>query len=258
VIAVAIGSLIQCGFDTIRTDIGHAGYVSALIDEIDCIHPESKNAVSSLIAKKNTVQLEDMLNSLGASKEDIRKLSEVCMLFGEYEDVIKTAEEFALNDGMRKAVEEIREIYECLTSYGYEKYVFLDMGFANEMDYYSGMMFKIYSDKAAKAVINGGRYDDLAKRFAGVTAACGFGADMDIIAEVYDSTLKNDDDTVHISSPKGYFREMIAFSEVFRHCGYKVDTKYGDKLQYTFMGVTKDGLPTENDLSEIEKNAKSD
>lgn len=257
VIAVAILSLIRSGFDTIRADIGHAGFVSALIDEINCIHDESKNAVSSLIAKKNTVQLEDMLLSLGATKGEIKKLSEVCMLFGEYEDVIKTAEEFSVNEKMTKAVNEIKEIYGCLSSYGFEKFVFLDMGFANEMDYYSGMMFKIYSDKVAKAIINGGRYDDLARRFAGVSAACGFGADMDIISGIYDRANPEKDDTVTITSPKNAFKEIIAYSEMLRNSGYKVNTVFGENISYKYMGIQKDGLPTENDLREVEKNAES-
>ncbi len=256
VIAVAIGTLIKCGFTNIRADIGHAGYVSALIDETDCIHDELRNAVSSLIAGKNTVQLEDMLTYLGATKEEIKKLSEVCMLFGEYEEVIRYAEEFAVNDKMRKAVEEIKEIYSCLASYGYEKYVFLDMGFANEMDYYSGMIFKIYSDKAAKAVINGGRYDEFANRFAGVDAACGFGADMDIISKVYSESFPEEDDVIMITSPKEYFPQIIAYSEELRKSGFKVNVSYGDILSWNYKGKSSPGLPTEKEITEIGKNAE--
>ncbi len=251
VIAVAIQSLKQSGFTNIRADIGHAGYVSALIDEIDCIHYESKNAVSSLIAKKNTVQLEDLLISLGAKDEDIKRLSEVCMLFGEYEEVIHIAMHNAVNDKMRKAVSEIKDIYECLSAYGYEKYVFLDMGFANEMDYYSGMIFKIYSDKAAKAVINGGRYDEFAKRFAGVDAACGFGADMDIIAGVYEESFPEKRDVITITCPKEYFRQIIAYSETLRKEGYKIDLNADDKLSYSYKNITKEGIPAENELWEM-------
>ena len=251
VIAVAIGTLARCGFTNIRADIGHAGYVSALIDETDCIHGEAKNAVSSLIAKKNTVQLEDLLLSLGATDEQIKKLSEVCMLFGEYEEVIRIAEDYAVNDRMKKAVSEIKEIYACLRAYGYDKYVFLDMGFANEMDYYSGMIFKVYSDKAAKAVINGGRYDEFANRFAGVDAACGFGADMDIMAQIYSESFERECDTVVITSPKEYFPQIIAYSEELRKSGYKINVVCGEKISYRFKNEEKDGLPSRNDLERI-------
>ena len=250
VIAIAIETLIGCGFDNIRVDIGHAGFVSALIEEIDCIDENSKQEVSTLIAKKNTVQLEDLLTSLGATKAEIKKLSELCMLFGEYEELIRRAEEFSVNEKMLAAVENIRQIYDCLSAYGYEKYVFLDMGFANEMDYYSAMMFKIYTDKAAKAVINGGRYDELAKRFANRTSACGFGADMDIIAGIYSDKCRDDRPYVKIYCPKEYYKELIAYAQQFRHCGWKVDIQNSRNVMYEYKGVVYSGIPSLNILSE--------
>ena len=129
------------------------------------------------------------------------------------------------------------------------------MGFANEMDYYSGMMFKIYSDKAAKAVINGGRYDELAKRFAGVTSACGFGADMDIIASIYDLSIGEENNVVTITSPPSVHKYVIAIAELLRQSGYKINVINGNELSYEYMGTKKDGLPTEYDLMEL-KNAK--
>ena len=71
--------------------------------------------------------------------------------------------------------------------YGIDKYVYLDLGFTNPMNYYSGIMFKIYSLSAGREIIEGGRYDRISKKFGLRDGGIGFSQNMDLTVDILDS-----------------------------------------------------------------------
>jgi ATP phosphoribosyltransferase regulatory subunit len=51
-------------------------------------------------------------------------------------------------------------------------------------DYYTGVMFRVFSDKVPYAFLSGGRYDKLFERFdAGAVSAVGWALDVDAVYE---------------------------------------------------------------------------
>ncbi|WP_294464864.1 ATP phosphoribosyltransferase regulatory subunit [uncultured Anaerofustis sp.] len=190
IIALALSSLFALGIKDIRLDLSHADFVYALIEEIDEIKKDEVEIVHKFIEQKNRDDLISYLDKKNVNKKYKDKLIDICMLFGDFEEVISKARTIAINDKMNDALDKIEGVYNILKLYNLDKYVYLDLGFTNAMNYYSGIMFKVYSIDAGGEIINGGRYDRLARKIAGRSGACGFSQNLDLTAQI----LKDDND----------------------------------------------------------------
>jgi len=72
------------------------------------------------------------------------------------------------------ALENLREILHHLDAYGCLEAVILDLGLIGRHNYYTGAVFEAYSPRLGFTVANGGRYDNLLKRFGQEMPATGF------------------------------------------------------------------------------------
>ena len=72
------------------------------------------------------------------------------------------------------ALENLREILRHLDAHGCLGAVILDLGLIGRHDYYTGAVFEAYSPRLGFTVANGGRYDNLLKRFGQELPATGF------------------------------------------------------------------------------------
>ena len=191
IIALALSSLFSLGIKDIRLDLSHADFVYSLIEEIDEIKKDEVEIVHKFIEQKNRDDLISYLDKKNFDKTYKDKLIDICMLFGDFEEVMSKARAIAINDKMNDALDKIEGVYNILKLYDLDKYVYLDLGFTNAMNYYSGIMFKVYSIDAGGEIINGGRYDRLARKIAGRIGACGFSQNLDLTAQILEDN--NDD-----------------------------------------------------------------
>lgn len=249
IIALALNSVFALGIEDIRLDLSHADFVYGLIEEIHEIKKEEVETVHKYIEQKNSADLISFLDGRNIDKKYIDKLIDICMLFGDFEDVMNKARDIAVNDKMNNALDKIEGVYELLKIHGLDKFVYLDLGFTNAMHYYSGIMFKVYSIDAGGEIITGGRYDRLAKKFAGRQGACGFSQNLDLTSQILkeDTKFFGVDYIVHClesDSKKG-----IEVSNKLRQKGYNV-SMVADK---SFKVVAKENNKTlkENELLDI-------
>jgi ATP phosphoribosyltransferase regulatory subunit len=196
VISLAIESLKVLGIENIHIDLGHSQFVHAFLKEIGIKKDADIAFYHKLLDNKNIVALNNSLNCADIDKKHISLIYDLAMLFGDYESVMKKAGGICISKKMERNLEEISDIYSALKSFGAEKYVHLDLGFSNPMNYYSGIIFKGYVNSHGETVISGGRYDALAKTFANKKSACGFGQNLDVTIDILLKNSKN------ISSPK--------------------------------------------------------
>ncbi|MCO8193874.1 MULTISPECIES: ATP phosphoribosyltransferase regulatory subunit [Anaerofustis] len=249
IIALALNSVFALGIEDIRLDLSHADFVYGLIEEIHEIKKEEVETVHKYIEQKNSADLISFLDGRNIDKKYLDKLIDICMLFGDFEDVMNKARDIAVNDKMNNALDKIEGVYELLKIHGLDKFVYLDLGFTNAMHYYSGIMFKVYSIDAGGEIITGGRYDRLAKKFAGRQGACGFSQNLDLTSQILkeDTKFFGVDYIVHClesDSKKG-----IEVSNKLRQKGYNV-SMVADK---SFKVVAKENNKTlkENELLDI-------
>ncbi|TCO79377.1 ATP phosphoribosyltransferase regulatory subunit [Marinisporobacter balticus] len=183
VVALAIKSLISLGINDFQIDLGQAGYFRGLM-EASGIQRNQQEQIRRLIEEKNFAELKAKLDPLNIDEFFKNAILEIPYLYGEPERIIKEAQKFICNEEMERSLENLKCVYHILKEYNYEKYISVDLGMIHHIDYYTGVIFKGYVNHYGKAVISGGRYDNLTKQYGCFMPATGFGLNIDSLLEV--------------------------------------------------------------------------
>lgn len=167
-----------CGATNYTLHIGSAKFFNDLLDEFN-ISLELKKLINEAIQNKDYVTLNNILHeSLETSKADFiidlmlrgGKLKYIDNLIDELKD-FKVCEE----------LKYLRSIYTTLKELGIDNIIF-DFSIYSYAGYYTGLVFAIYIDGISKAVIEGGRCDELFKTFGSDLKNIGFGLDIDALS----------------------------------------------------------------------------
>lgn len=177
VIALAILSLLENGIEDVHIDLGHVGFINFLFDELD-FSAKEKATLFKYIENKNIGDISSYLEQLALPDEKKTIILKLPLLYGEPKAVLKEMEKLCVNEKMNQVVETISEIYAHLELVGLSKYVSFDLGFTNQMNYYSDINFKGYINNCGEPVISGGRYNNLSEKFGIPRPACGFAIDL--------------------------------------------------------------------------------
>jgi len=107
-------------------------------------------------------------------------------LYGDPVEVSEKARALVQTTKLHDTLDYLMKVYEILTVYGLEKYLVLDLGLINHMDYYSGVIFQGFVGKFGKPVLMGGRYDKLGNEFGSNLPAIGFACEVESLVEASD------------------------------------------------------------------------
>ncbi|AFA48993.1 ATP phosphoribosyltransferase regulatory subunit [Acetobacterium woodii] len=177
VIAMAIQSLLINDINDVHIDLGHVGFINFLFDDL-AFSAKEKATLFKYIENKNIGDITDYLNKLTLPEDKKAIILKLPLLYGKPIDVLNTMKALCINDKMRQVVKNISEIYAHLDLIGLAEYVSFDLGFTNQMNYYSDINFKGYINSCGEPVISGGRYNHLSEKFGIPRPACGFAIDL--------------------------------------------------------------------------------
>ena len=197
IIGLSILSLLKTGIKDIHIDLGHVGFINCLFEEFN-FSLEEQNTLYQYIENKNIGDIKTYLMPLNldpCSQDIILKLP---TLYGNPEEIITKMKTMCINENMEKVVFKVSEIYDHLKIMGLEKYINFDLGFTNQMNYYSDIIFKGYINSWGEPVISGGRYNQLSEKFGISRPACGFAIDLMKIH----SYLDQEDKLIHNEKSK--------------------------------------------------------
>lgn len=79
-------------------------------------------------------------------------LRDVPQLFGNAE-ILEKAKGLTRNPAAREALDRLATIYEIVKDYGYEKYVFFDLGLLSKFHYYTGIIFQAYTYGTGEPIV---------------------------------------------------------------------------------------------------------
>jgi len=136
------------------------------------VAPEAATAVTSALAAKDLVAVDDIARELPAAA-GVRGIPRIVGPATD-ESLLGEAERFAVGDEAREALENLREILRHLEAHGALGAVILDFGLSGRHDYYTGAVYEAYAAGLGFTVANGGRYDNLLRRFGKDLPATGF------------------------------------------------------------------------------------
>lgn len=176
-------------------DIGHMGFVSALMDAAACA-PAQRETISRLLGDKNAHELSAFCGECGFS-EDIRDafLALVTLRCALREGVARAAA-LVRSDEMRRALIELSALSDALEALGVARGVSLDFSIMNDLNYYNGVVLRGYVEGVPRAVLSGGRYDLLLRRLGKSEQAIGFAVYLDEL-------------TRYLSRPEPYDVDML-------------------------------------------------
>lgn len=171
-IAMCIKALLQTGLVNFQVSIGEVEYIKGLCAQAG-LDDETEMELRDLISMKNFFGAQDLLERSNVIENCREALLHVSDLFGQAE-ILNEAKKYAYNSVSMDAITRLEQLYEVLCAYGVEKYVSFDLGMVSKYNYYTGIIFKVYTYGVGDAIVKGGRYDRLLEKFGKQSPAIGF------------------------------------------------------------------------------------
>ena len=176
-LAMTVECLLAAGLTEFQISVGQVDYFKSLLKEAE-LNAEAEERLRSLISQKNAFGVEEVVEEQKLKEVIAIAFVEIPQMFGSTE-VLEKARKLTNNARALEAVARLREIYEILKIYGYEKYVSFDFGMLSKYQYYTGIIFQAYTYGTGEPMIKGGRYNGLMKHFGKPAASIGFAIEVD-------------------------------------------------------------------------------
>jgi len=170
----ALESLKRCSdtYEKYKIEIGHSMLFDSLTGKLD-LNDDQKKILKKYVSTRNSSGypfFEDT-EALGVARQLISLCGGI--------DVMDRAYELAKgNAAATEILDSIKKVYLACVDAGYGDNIILDLGMVQGIDYYTGIIFRGYTEKAGCAVLSGGRYDGLYRNFGLDFGACGFAVNL--------------------------------------------------------------------------------
>lgn len=172
VIALAIDSLQKIGLKDFEVCLGQVDFINGIMEQMG-LSAEKQKEIRKSLESRNLVDLNIAVNNTNLPKQAKEALKSIPMLQGGME-ILEVANNLALNEKSRKALDNLSDIYNLLESYNVADFVKFDLGVIRDFDYYTGMIFEIYAPTIGYPICGGGRYDKMLSDFGTDCPATGF------------------------------------------------------------------------------------
>lgn len=171
IISTIINSIKNTGIEEFQIEIGQVEFFKGLMEEAEFNDQESEQ-IRSLIESKNYIGLENELNSKSLPDKLKKTIMGIPGMFGSIE-VISNIYDNIENQKSKNALDNLINIYDILKDYEVEKYISIDLGMVQSINYYTGMIFRGLTYGVGSTICGGGRYDNLTMEFGEPMPAVG-------------------------------------------------------------------------------------
>ena len=176
-IAMVVEGLKKTGLLEFQVNIGHVDFIQSMLRETK-LSTEILDEIRDLLSNRNYFAIEEILVKNEVDPKIVKGFNALPELNGGY-DILTMAAEIAPCKEAKKAIVRLLRIYTLLTSYGVEKHVHFDLSISGKYGYYSGIVFRAYTEGVGEAIVRGGRYDNLLNVFGKDTPSVGFAIIVD-------------------------------------------------------------------------------
>ncbi|MDS1028996.1 ATP phosphoribosyltransferase regulatory subunit [Bacillota bacterium LX-D] len=228
VIALAIEALLACKLQ-FKIGIGQVLVTKGLIAQV-VQDPSIFNQVKQAIIAKDFVELENILDQHGCSREESFKLLELASLHGGKE-VLTKALTLSEDLDVIGALKSLEEVYQILEKIGLASYVFFDFSILRDFEYYTGIVFEGYASGLGYPVCGGGRYDGLLSKFGLNYPATGFALGLERVMLTQSSGI--DSPQIDFLLTGSDYGTLLHKAKELRSQGYsvEVDLQQLDQVQ---------------------------
>ena len=156
-----------------RMQLSHMGFLVALLDGLG-VPASVRGELLECIRSKNKHELKQKAENAGITPAAASLLLTAADLCGEFTATLERARTIAITQSMTEALDQLESIYRLLTAVGQEKDIVLDFSLVNDIAYYDGIVFQGYVEGVPRALLAGGCYGRLIKKFGRDLNAIGF------------------------------------------------------------------------------------
>lgn len=181
VIKLAITALKKVGVTDFTVHIGSSQFLKCTLSDLG-LGEEAVEKVYEAIDQKNAVLLKDVLQEAIKDEETLALLLELIECAGHI-DLLRSVKKKMNSPQAVKALDEMEQLYELLEDYGVSESILFNFSLLSYGNYYTGMMFQVFTPYIGTAIVEGGRYDHLLEEFGKGLPAVGFGMHMNAILQ---------------------------------------------------------------------------
>lgn len=215
VVSLAISSLTAISSDCVL-ELSHMDFAVELLASFR-ISDNAKSELLRHIQNKNADGIKKVGEKIGLGVKEIETICLLPSLYGDARDTISRASKIATNDKMKKALDELRVIYDELEKSGNAGNVKIDLSILNDIDYYNGIIFRGYIKQLGRSVLAGGQYDSAMKKFGKDIGALGFAIYLNEVGMLEDdkaadetqASCENKNEWLNIALPKGRLGDQV-------------------------------------------------
>ncbi len=181
VLTIAAESLERLGVEGFVLTLGHVGVFTGLLSGAG-LEGSRLEELRERVEAKDARGVRDVLESADLSTTAKDALEKLTTLAGGPEVLDEAAAAVADCPSAARAVAELQGVTAILAAAGLESHVTVDLGEVRGLDYYTGLVFRVFAPGLGFEVGGGGRYDSLLARFGRPLPAVGFMLGLDRVA----------------------------------------------------------------------------
>jgi ATP phosphoribosyltransferase regulatory subunit len=154
------------------------------------LDPTERESVRRLVDTRDVAELRRFFTSRSLNTETGKVLAQLSSLNGKGE-VLQRARQLSLGPAPLAALDALDQLWQVITALGVAESFELDLADVSNLDYYTGISFKIFAQGIGYRIGRGGRYDGLTANFGVSEPAVGFVLSLDSLTELLSRNSAN-------------------------------------------------------------------
>lgn len=220
VVLLAVKSL-EAVSENYMLDISHLGVLASLMETIS-VSDEEKKALTQCIGEKNPHGVREICADAGVSDDLTEKLIALIGAYGRPETVLPKLRALKAGEKAETAISELETITKTLDKIGYGSRINIDFSVVNDMNYYSGIVFRGFIDGIPTGILSGGRYDKLMNKMGRTAGAVGFAVYLDMLELLDDQEKEYDTDILLLYDESADICELVKTVSVLSKSGTRI------------------------------------
>jgi ATP phosphoribosyltransferase regulatory subunit len=178
ILAIAAECLDRLGARASVLAVGHVGVFTGLLAGSG-LDAAALEVLRERVEGKDAGGVQEVLEAGRVAPEAARAVLRLTEMAGDASVLAEAARAFAFCPPASAAVAELATVVEALRAAGLGEGLAIDLGEVRGLDYYTGLVFRVYAPGLGFEVGGGGRYDGLLERFGRPMPAVGFMLGLD-------------------------------------------------------------------------------
>ena len=206
--------------DSAVLDVSHLGLLENVFESFSV--PESLRAeIIKLIGEKNTHELISLCGKLGLNNDSTEILKLLVSTSGSPDTVLPTL--IAALEGKTdiSPLNELKNLFDAVDQ-SIKPMLRIDFSVVNDMNYYSGIVFKGFIEGIPASVLSGGQYDKLMMKMNRKSGAIGFAVYLDLLERFKPETKEYDTDVLVLFSSSSSVKELNTYINTLTKSGKTV------------------------------------